>query len=68
MDMMNQCMNYYEDNSKSVSSRIIIPKNIDDVAPSSSEKLIRKEIGKLTQNSNEIRIIREKMEKSWGSK
>jgi hypothetical protein len=52
----------YYDNLKSTDDKIILP-NIDEVAPSPSEKLARKEIGKLTQNSDEIKKFKERIEK-----
>lgn len=59
--MKNSFLTYY-DNPKGINDKIILP-NIDDIAPSPSEKLARKEIGKLTQNSDEIKRIKEKIEK-----
>lgn len=47
---------------KNKEKKIVLPKT-DDVPLSASEKLVKEEIRKLTQNSEEIRKLKEQLEK-----
>lgn len=61
--MPNQHLKKLDVSSKKIRDKIISV-NRDDVAPSPSEKVAREEINKLIKNSEEIKKIREKIEKS----
>jgi hypothetical protein len=52
----------YDDSVKKIRDRIVSVSG-DSVAPSPSEKVAREELKKLVQNSEEIRKIKEKIEK-----
>ncbi len=59
--MSNVLINYYDSTIK-IRDRIVSVRG-DTITQSPSEKVAREELKKLTQNSEEIRKIKEKIEK-----
>ncbi len=60
--MSNLFLSSYDNTAKKIRERIVSVSS-GSIAPSPSEKVAREEIRKLTQNTEEIRKIKEKIEK-----
>lgn len=60
--MSNLLSSNYDDSAKKIRERIVSVSS-SSITPSPSEKVAREEIRKLTQNTEEIRKIKEKIEK-----
>lgn len=61
--MANSFLTHYNNTAKKIRDKIVSSENINDYAPSPSEKIAREEIKKLTQNTEEIKKIKERIEK-----